>query len=106
MSALRLVKDRTPDFCGLIESFQDLLGGEASASGGRMEISRSVYAGLLAIYLENLDNGASCRIIFDPLGAHADRQGIHTTLEIDEYELCDKLDEAHSQGFDTIWVHQ
>lgn len=105
MSTLRLVKDRTPDFCALIEAVEGLLGNEASSSGGHMEISRSTYSGLLAIYIENLDNGASCRIIFDPNRVHAGRQGMHTTLEIDEYQVCDNLDEAYNQGFDTIWVH-
>lgn len=102
MSRLKLVVNHTQEFCGLIEAFEGLLGHEAD---GHFEISRSAYAGLLAIYLENLDNGMSIRIICDPARVHAGRQGIHTRLDIDEYELAEMLDQATSQGFDTIWVH-
>jgi hypothetical protein len=107
--ALRLVVDQTPEFCGLIEAMSDLLNHEASSSNAAMDIRRSTYRHgnerCLAIYVENLDSGAQIRIVFDQYGLHAGRQGMHTTLEIDEYELCDKLTEADSQGFDTIWVH-
>lgn len=100
---LRLVVDRTAQFRSLIDSFSDLLGSEAD---GNMALSWSRYDRWPCVHLENIDNGLSMRIIFDPDRERAHRQGQHTTLAIDGYELAQMLDEAHDNGFDTIWVHQ
>lgn len=101
MKALKLIQDKTPEFCGLIESFESLLESY-------MEVSRSTYGvkdRLLCIYVDNVETGSQMRIVYDPNGAHASRQGVHTTLEIDEYELAEMLERAFSDGFDTIWIH-
>lgn len=96
MSRLKLVQDRTPDFCGLIEALEGIIDRAG-------EISRSRYGKLLAIYVDT--ESAQMRIVFDPNREHAARQGVHTTLNTDEYELSTILEHAYSQGFDTIWVH-
>lgn len=90
-------------------AFSELAEGFESLLDPHLELSRSVYGQgdkqCLLLYVDNNHTGSQMRIIFDPRGLHAHRQGVHTTLEIDEFELAEKLERAFDDGFDTIWVH-
>lgn len=105
MSTLKLIVDHGKSFADLIQAFQGLLEVhmETEISGyGTAETYRSE---MVLVYVRNTDTGSEFRIIFDPNGRMKHRQGIHTTTECDEYELCDFVDQADRDSFDTIWVH-
>ena len=100
--ALKLVKQDTTELaCTLIEDAEQLFDSH-------MSVSRSLYGEnkqCLAWYFENESNDQGMRIVFDKNNDFLSRQGIHLTLEIDEYELLDSMEKAFDDGFGTIWLH-
>jgi hypothetical protein len=106
MTNLKLVSPSlTEDACTLMAHLESIVSDVVT-------VSRSTYGQgkerLLLWYIdvnEGETDAAQVRIIFDPNKLHYDRQGMHTTLDIDAHELVSKLDEALKDNFSTIWIH-
>jgi hypothetical protein len=100
MNTLRIVREvESPRFLDLMASISAILEGH-------IDTTFSVYGThkLLMFTVRNTETDSQMRIIFDPANQYPNAQGIHTTLECDEYELCDKMERGWDDGFSTMWV--
>ncbi len=98
---LNLIKTETaPLACELIENLESILDSN-------MSLTRTLFGNerLLSWLLENEDTGFQVEIVFDPENVYISRQGRHITLEHDEYELAQIIEESFDDGFSRVWLH-
>lgn len=87
---------KTGQICGLFEALETILDDSCM-------LFPTMYKGALAWLVES--EAGQVRIVWDSKNEFKSAQGVHTTLLVNEYELCDKLESAFQDGFNNIFIH-